>query len=85
MRLVALLYSLNFAVSLWSPTPRALFVFGWLLMAVGFWAMALVPAHVFERPFERKFRDARWVIGHGTLMVAATCLLADLLQRKLFP
>jgi hypothetical protein len=85
VRLVALLYGLNFAVSLWAPEPRALFVFGWLLMALGFWAMSLVPAQVFERPFERKFRDARWVVGHGTLMIAVTCLVADLLQRKLFP
>lgn len=85
MRLVALLYGLNFAVAFLSPAPRALFVFGWLLMALGFSAMAHVPQRVFELPLERKVRDARWVAGHGTLMVAVLCLFADLLWRKLFP
>lgn len=85
MRLVALIYGLNFAVSFLSPQPRALAVFGWLLMALGFSAMAQVPAQVFERSFERKVRDARWVAGHATLILAVLCLFVDLLWRKLFP
>lgn len=83
--MVALLYGLNFAVAFLSPAPRALFVFGWLLMALGFSAMAHVPAAVFELPFARKWRDARWVAGHATLFLAILCLFADLLWRKLFP
>jgi len=85
VRLIALIYGLNFAVAFVAPAPRALFVFGWLLMALGFSAMAQVPAEVFELPFERKFRDARWVAGHATLTLAVLCLFADLLLRKLFP
>jgi nitrate reductase gamma subunit len=76
---------MNFAVAYSSPSPRALFVFGWLLMAMGFSVMANIPEEVFERSFERKLRDARWFAGHATLLLAVLCLFTDLLWRKLFP
>jgi len=83
VRLVSLLYGINCAAALSLPQPRLLHVFGWLLMSAGFFVMGRVPDAVRARPFERRFRDGRWTVGHGLLLTAVMCLFVDLLRRKL--
>lgn len=82
--IVSLFYGLNFMVTAMGPVPGMARAWGWLLLSAGYWAMAGVPERVWDRPFERKFRDGRWVLGHCLLSSAIVLLFADLMVRRFF-